>query len=96
MSRQRQRAGAEVRGTRQVLFWVSATSLLGRQAGGTAGRRRAGAAVRPPAAQGLQQVTHTPCARPGGGGRAGLPWAWGPGLEARTGQPSAELQQGID
>ena len=54
MSRQRQRAGAEVRGTRQVLFWVSATSLLGRQAGGTAGRRRAGAAVRPPAAQGLQ------------------------------------------
>lgn len=82
MSRQRQRAGAEVRGTRQVLFWVSATSLLGRQAGGTAGRRRAGAAVRPPAAQGLQQVTHTPCARPGGGGRAGLPlglgtWAGG-------------------
>lgn len=37
-SRLSQTAGAEVRGTGQVLFWVSATSPSGRQARAAAGR----------------------------------------------------------
>ena len=98
MSGHCQRTGTEVRGMRQVLFWVSATSLSGRQARGSAGRRRAGAAG--PAAGCPGPVTgdpHPVCwAGLGAGGRAESPRAWGSGLEARTGWPSPRLRQGND